>query len=150
MNMNEKTGIKKLSESRIIELLKLIVYERKSIKKSSEYLNINYISAKRLVKKFEKNKLRFCDKRLKIEFIEMREYVNKIRLNHQKIQDQEYQHFIMRRFKHTRPSEETEALSTKMNEVKLMIQNLNKEISENQQLINYLISILKPFKITKC
>ena len=150
MNMNEKTGIKKLSESRIIELLKLIVYERKSIKKSSEYLNINYISAKRLVKKFEKNKLRFCDKRLKIEFIEMREYVNKIRLNHQKIQDQEYQHFIMRRFKYTRPSEETEALSTKMNEVKLMIQNLNKEISENQQLINYLISILKPFKITKC
>ena len=101
-------------------------------------------------KKFEKNKLRFCDKRLKIEFIEMREYVNKIRLNHQKIQDQEYQHFIMRRFKYTRPSEETEALSTKMNEVKLMIQNLNKEISENQQLINYLISILKPFKITKC
>ena len=57
MKKDENSKLNKLkfiSEQKSIELLKLIIYEKKSIKQSANYLNINYVLAKKIIKKFEK------------------------------------------------------------------------------------------------
>lgn len=53
----KKPDDKKLSKDKIISLLKLVYYEKKSIKQSARYLSINYNTAKRIIKQFRKNKL---------------------------------------------------------------------------------------------
>jgi hypothetical protein len=57
-----ESGIKskqenKLTDQMTLALLKLVYYERKSIKQSSNYLNINYNTAKRIIKNFRRNKI---------------------------------------------------------------------------------------------
>jgi len=47
----------KVTDEKMLTLLKLVYYERKSIKQSSKYLKINYNSAKRIVKNFRKKKI---------------------------------------------------------------------------------------------
>jgi hypothetical protein len=47
----------KLTEEKSLALLKLVYYERKSIKQSAKYLKINYNSAKRVVKNFRRGRL---------------------------------------------------------------------------------------------
>jgi len=41
----------------MVALLKLVYYERKSIKQASNYLHIKYNTAKRIIKKFRRNQI---------------------------------------------------------------------------------------------
>lgn len=56
-SINENFDDKKVSEEKMLELLKLVYYERKSIKQCASYLKINYNSAKKVIKNFRKNKI---------------------------------------------------------------------------------------------
>jgi len=47
----------KVSNEKMLALLKLVYYERKSIKQSSRHLKINYNSAKRIIKNFRRNRI---------------------------------------------------------------------------------------------
>jgi transposase len=46
-----------ITNDKIVTLLKLVYYENKSIKQASNYLSIKYNTAKRIIKKFRKNKI---------------------------------------------------------------------------------------------
>ncbi len=52
----------KISEDKTLALLKLVYYERKSIKQSAKYLKINYNSGKRIVKNFRRGRLPIAEK----------------------------------------------------------------------------------------
>lgn len=52
---------KRVTDQKMVELLKLVHYERKSIKQASNYLKINYNSAKRIIRNFRLNKLQLTD-----------------------------------------------------------------------------------------
>lgn len=54
----------KISDDKVISLLNLVYYQRKSIRQTSKYLKINYNSAKRIVKNFRKNKLYMNKKKI--------------------------------------------------------------------------------------
>lgn len=49
--------IRRVPDAKISQLLKLVYYEKKSIKQASKYLKINYNSAKRILKQFRKGKI---------------------------------------------------------------------------------------------
>lgn len=56
-SMSDLIEDKKVSNEKMVALLKFVYYERKSIKQAATYLSLNYNSAKRIIKKFRKNKI---------------------------------------------------------------------------------------------
>jgi molybdenum-dependent DNA-binding transcriptional regulator ModE len=46
-----------VTNKKMVALLKLVYYERKSIKQASNYLHIKYNTAKRIIKKFRRNQI---------------------------------------------------------------------------------------------
>jgi hypothetical protein len=48
---------KKVPDEKVVSLLKFVYYERKSIKQAAKYLDINYNSAKRILKQFRRGQI---------------------------------------------------------------------------------------------
>jgi hypothetical protein len=56
---NESSSVcnEKIADDKILDLLKLVYYERKSIKQSARFLKLDYNQSKKIVKKFRQKKL---------------------------------------------------------------------------------------------
>ena len=52
----------KVSDEKMLNLLKLVYYDRKSIKQSAKYLKLDYNTSKKIIKNFRKNKIRLEEK----------------------------------------------------------------------------------------
>jgi hypothetical protein len=130
---NSMGNSSKMSEEKLLALLKLVHHERKSIKQCSKYLSINYNSAKRIVKNYRKNKLCFNKKKLDSEKIEtkIKEYA---------IANPKDKNFASLSEKSSIDNEKLifEYLSTQINFFGCQLIMINKEIKQNQNILEYL------------
>ena len=112
----------------MLNLLKLVYYERKSIKQSAKYLKLDYNTSKKIIKNFRKNKIRLEEK-----YEDQLENLINGAKNHGEIKNEE------------KERQETEVyriqiMTNEISKMNNMIQNLNSEIVSNQKVLANLIS----------
>jgi molybdenum-dependent DNA-binding transcriptional regulator ModE len=144
---------RKISDDKMVSLLKLVFYERKSIKQSSNYLKINYNSAKRIIKNFRRNKIALDSGKNDIDQLvqglkpkkkESTESLNTLtsihqedlskNLNKPQINTQQIQEQLMLSYMTKQISQLTNTLL-----------NLNSQIKQNQNTLGWLINITNSF-----
>jgi len=118
----------KVSDEKMLNLLKLVYYERKSIKQSAKYLKLDYNTSKKIIKNFRKNKIRLEEK-----YEDQLENLINGAKNHGEIKNEE------------KERQETEVyriqiMTNEISKMNNMIQNLNSEIVSNQKVLANLIS----------
>lgn len=117
----------KISDQNSIDLLKLIIYEKKNIKQSAKYLDINYPTAKKIVRQFQKKRMNL-EKKYKEEYNELRRHVDGNTKNHFIIQSNNYDNFIKK-------TSNVNDLDEKINKIALLVKELSNEIMQNQRLL---------------
>lgn len=147
MKKDENSKLNKLkfiSEQKSIELLKLIIYEKKSIKQSANYLNINYVLAKKIIKKFELKKLHFTNISTKNEYINLISFYNNKKKYHLLNQNNIYENFIIN-YKVTNELciEQFYLLIKKFKDLKKLLTSLNNDIIYNQNMLNIVSHLLQ-------
>jgi hypothetical protein len=114
----------KVSDEKMLNLLKLVYYERKSIKQSAKYLKLDYNTSKKIIKNFRKNKIRLEEKYED----QLENLVNRIRKSkEEKIEENE--EFL-----------KIQNLSEEISKMDSILKNLNSEIVCNQRVLSNLVN----------
>ena len=128
----------KVPNNKMVALLKLVYYERKSIKQSSKYLKINYNAAKRIIKNFRRNRISLDDENeSKYESL-----IDELR-SQKKEKENEKE---IDKFSTINTNKADMMTSLIMNQVKQFdqqLRNLNDEINNNQSTLMYLMNCYK-------
>lgn len=120
-----------VSDEKVLSFLKLIFYERKNIKQAAKYYNIKYITAKKLVRQFQHNRL-VVEKKYQPEYKALFSFVQKKNKNHEMIQSIHYNKFIG--INKTYQEQEKE-INLKIRSITSFLQELHIEIIQIQELL---------------
>jgi hypothetical protein len=118
----------KITDEKTLALLKLVYQDKKSIKQSSKYLNINYNTAKRLFKNFRKNKVNLGHKNMDgylnlVEDLEVKSFKSPYQEERKNInKEQGFFGVVM----------------TQIKQCDIQLKILNDEIKNNQMMMFYL------------
>jgi transposase len=118
----------KITDEKTLALLKLVYQDKKSIKQSSKYLNINYNTAKRLIKNFRKNKVNLGHKNMDgylnlVEDLEVKSFKSPYQEERKNInKEQGFFGVVM----------------TQIKQCDIQLKILNDEIKNNQMMMFYL------------
>lgn len=147
MKKDENSKLKQfkyVSEQKSIELLKLIIYEKKSIKQSANYLNINYVLAKKIIKKFELKKLHFTNVSTKNEYVNLISYYNNKKNYHLLNLNNIFQNFIIKhKITNELCIEQFYLIIKKFKDLKNLLTSLSNDIIFNQIMLNIVSQLLQ-------
>ena len=118
----------KVSDEKMLNLLKLVYYERKSIKQSAKYLKLDYNTSKKIIKNFRKNKIRLEEKYED----QLENLINGVKNQEEKKNEH-------------KDRQETEVykieiMTKEISKMDNIVQNLNSEIVSNQKVLANLIN----------
>jgi DNA anti-recombination protein RmuC len=119
----------KVSDEKMLNLLKLVYYERKSIKQSAKYLKLDYNTSKKIIKNFRKNKIRLEEKyedQLENLINGIKKSKEELTENKEENENQEFQ--------------KIKNLSEEISKMDSLLKNLNSEIMSNQKVLSKLVN----------
>lgn len=126
----ERRESSKIPNEKLLALLKFVYYERKSIKQASNYLGINYNSAKRIIKNFRK-------KKIPLSLLQKRERSNSessANMNSSMTSEEMQSPITQNTFS------PQDYLVSEIKKMTNQIQFLNQEINNNHNTLNFLAS----------